>query len=72
MHMQHEKIQPTLKQIIVEGGTDSKTRYDAARGVITLVLTNEGGLYYETNLEEDGKVLRATPAIINDGTKEKQ
>ncbi len=59
-----------LSEIVIEGDTNTKTKYDASRGVVTLVLSNDGGLHYETNFEENGKVLRATP--INENANQKQ
>ena len=50
-----------IYEIIVEGEANAKTKYDASRGKVTLVLTNDGGLYYETSLENEGRTLRATP-----------
>lgn len=60
-----------LEQIVIEGDTKTRTRLDSARGTVTLVLTNDGGLYYETSLEENGRVLRATPVSENNSMKEK-
>ena len=41
-------------------------------GIITLVLTNDGGLYYETSIEENGKTLRATPVSEEKNQNQKQ
>lgn len=57
-----QAVVPVLEKIIVEGETSSTTKLNREKGTITLILTNEGGLCYETSFEDDGKTLRATPA----------
>ncbi len=68
----NKKKVPELSEIIVEGNTNTKTNYDSQKGKVILVLTNDGGLHYETNFENEGKTLRVSPVEATPVQNEKQ
>lgn len=50
-----------IEKIVIEGDTNSQTRFDAEKGKVVLTLTADGKLGFRVEFEDGGKTLRAVP-----------
>ena len=50
-----------IEKIVIEGDTNSQTRFDAEKGKVVLTLTADGKLGFRVQFEDSGKTLRAVP-----------
>lgn len=56
-----DKEKPYIEKIVIEGDTNSQTRFDAEKGRVVLTLTADGKLGFRVEFEDEEKTLRAVP-----------